>query len=61
MITVNVAINGVVIMTRSAKRIKEHKNGASSYKVDSGEIIFHYPKLGAKELAIKLLNLVEQV
>ena len=61
MITVNLAINGVVIIARSARRIEDHEDGTRSYKVDSGETVLHNPKDGAKVLGMKLLELVERV
>jgi len=62
MISVSVSICAEPIMCRSARRIKDaDEKGYSTYKVDSGEIIKHKCEEGAKVLAKKMLDLIEDV
>lgn len=67
MITVSVAINGVVIMARSAvnvgekERFFEPEKKDSLYEVDDGSKILHNQGDGAVDLAIKLLKTIKEV
>ena len=61
MITVSIAINGVVIMTKSVIRIEEPgKNKLAKYKSDCGKIIEHDPDDGAINLSHKMLDLLHE-
>ena len=62
MITAQININGNCVFARSATRIKEpDKEGKATYKADDGNILKFNPKDGAKELAKKLIDLIEEV
>ena len=61
MITVSIAINGIVIAARSATNISSpevaaDKNFENLYKCDDGTIIKHVPSDGAADLAKKMLD-----
>lgn len=59
MITVNIAINGTVILARSATNIGKNEN-VCKYQVDDGSIIEHDFDGGAVELAIKMLRTIKE-
>jgi len=66
MITVSIAINGVVIAARSAVNItplcgdKEiDENSPNIYKLDTGAKIIHTPKEGAVTLAKRMLDTLD--
>lgn len=69
MISVTVYINGVPIITRSARNIglvsqsssKAVKNGRHQYLMDTGEVITHERVDGAAKLAIKMLEKVVDI
>ena len=61
MITVSIAINGVVIMARSATNKKDLGNGHCVYACDDGSRIHHRPEDGAIPLAKKMLNTIKEV
>jgi hypothetical protein len=59
MITVAILINGHPIVAKNAiNQGKQNKKGETKYKTDSGEIIWHKPEDGARELAKKLLDTI---
>jgi hypothetical protein len=61
MITINVAINGTVIATRSANRIKEpDEKGKATYKTDCNTIIKHNPDDGFKPLVQKMIEAIHE-
>ena len=61
MITVSIAINGVVIMARSAVNKEELVDGHCVYECDDGSQIHHRPLDGAIPLAKKMLNTIKEV
>lgn len=69
MITVSVLINGNPLFTRSAHRrtaIHARKNKVTreledAYLLDTGDIIYHNQKDGAKSLAIKLIQTIHEI
>lgn len=65
MITVSVAINGHVIIARSARNVKDLKITKTShicqYKVDDGSVIEHDRFDGAVVLAKKMLETVKEI
>lgn len=57
MITVSVAVNAVVVASRSAIRTDDvNRNGEVRYRVDDGADVWHHPDEGAAELGKKLLD-----
>lgn len=62
MLTVAILINGNPIVAKNAinqgDKLAPNKKGETAYKTDSGEIIWHDPKLGAAVLAKKLLDTI---
>jgi len=62
MITVQILINGRVILARSARNVDPKVDAEeSTYKVDDGSIIKHRRADGAVKLAKKLLDTIEEV
>lgn len=62
MITVSVAINGVVIACRSAVNIKDLElRGTCEYSCDDGTKIVHNNNDGAMSLAMKMLKNIKEV
>lgn len=57
MISVSIAINGTVIMARSAVNVGQgYKPGTCQYEVDDARVITHNPDDGAVALAIEMLR-----
>jgi hypothetical protein len=58
MITVSIAINGVVVQARSAVNTGEvdPATGRTRYRVDDGSDVWHDPRQGAVALAHLLLD-----
>lgn len=62
MITVSVAINGQAIMTRSAVNTRKVNDlGEHEYLLDDGSYVFHKREDGAKELAKKMLDKIQEL
>lgn len=63
MITVTVSINGKPIITRSARNIEINcsPDSLNKYKVDDGRIVYHRPKDGPADLAVKMLQGVKKI
>ena len=62
MITVAILINGQPIMARSAVNSGAIlPNGAVIYDVDDGSQIHHRPSDGAVQLAMKMLETIQEV
>lgn len=64
MITVQILINGEVILARSASNVSgKHipKDEPNAYKVDTGEIISHIPDKGVCKLAKRLIDTIQEV
>lgn len=59
MITVTIAINNRVILTRSAVNTTKVKKYQTIYRVDTGEEILHFPEDGAVVLAKKMLDTIK--
>lgn len=61
MITVQILINGKVILARSARNIRVAPDDEESeYHLDDGYCLLHKRKDGAVKLAIKMLQWVEE-
>jgi len=61
MITVAILINGNPIMARSAVNKREFDDkGRTKYEVDTGDVIWHDPAIGAVELAQLMLKTIKR-
>lgn len=60
MITITIFINGNPILSRSATRTNEFRNGEAEYTLDDGLKVAHNPKKGAVELAKKMLDCIDK-
>jgi len=61
MLTVSIAINGVVIFARSARRTDDpDRRGVATYLADDGRAVRHKPKDGAIALAKRLLDGIKE-
>lgn len=62
MITVAILINGQPLYTRSAVNMEEtDKHGMTRYRLDDGSDIWHDPDFGAKALAKKMIESIQEV
>lgn len=60
MMTIAILVNNKPVYTRSAVRVKDHPDGTSDYKVDTGEIVQHKPNEGILVLSEKLLKTIKE-
>ncbi len=59
-VTVTVSVGGTPVFTRSALRVQEKNEGASTYLVDTGKRIQVKEGEGTVDLARKLLNTIQE-